>query len=171
MNRLAVERYKSQVRRQSAAIWLADAQTRIFHTCFGELEADGIKVAETAIAKWLNERHVVCSRRYASKTPDSTGRRPPARWSPKTVGDRLFIDQRLQIEAVCETGLAIADRLTDEEDIYLFASWHAIHSPNICEPMLKPYEVKNCVRQFAVDQREWVDFVAQNVRAGRTFVD
>jgi hypothetical protein len=155
MDRLTVERYKSLVRRQEAAIKLAERQIWSFHQCFTELGLAGTKIAEPQIADWLNEHHVLCSRRSGQ-------------WSAKTVGDRLFIDQRLQIEKTRDTGLKIAAMMDDEDDIHVFAHWHAVHSYDVIFPPFE--EVARCINEFSENQRDYVNFVASQLRAGRTFV-
>lgn len=149
------DRYKSLVTRQINAIARAEMQTRSFHRCFAEIEATGQKLAEPQIAEWLKVHRVKASRKGAT-------------WSPKTVGDRLYIDQRLEIEYVYESGRRIIASYREQDlDFRLerLRNWLNLLLPR------RAITVDEAVEMMAAYSRERVDLAAASLRQGRTFLE
>jgi hypothetical protein len=88
------ERYKGWVTKQIGAVQRAEWQLDSFTKCFKALDHDGIKLTAGQIAGWLQHHGVKCSRKGAQ-------------WTAKTVEDRLYIDQRLQVDTVYHFGMSV----------------------------------------------------------------
>jgi hypothetical protein len=148
-------RYKAWVTKQIGAIQRAEWQVDSFARCFQALDAAGIKLTAGQIADWLQDDGVKCSRKNA-------------KWTAKTVEDRLFIDQRLQVETVEQFGMTMIGMYRGTEHEHYLENVRKALNDQLPTPQ---DTIENAIRAMADWLRERVDAVAKELRQGQKSFD